>query len=94
MTDDATAPEELEGLVDAARRWRDADPDPETRDRTDAAIERGDPAELAALFRGRIAFGTAGLRGPIGPGPNGLNRLVARQTAAGLAEVMRPCASW
>ncbi len=89
MTDDATAPEELEGLVDAARRWRDADPDPETRDRTDAAIERGDPAELAALFRGRIAFGTAGLRGPIGPGPNGLNRLVARQTAAGLAEVIR-----
>ena len=89
MTDDATAPEELEGLVDAARRWRDADPDPETRDRTDAAIERGDPAELATLFRGRIAFGTAGLRGPIGPGPNGLNRMVARQTAAGLAEVIR-----
>ncbi|MCZ7629464.1 MAG: phospho-sugar mutase [Microthrixaceae bacterium] len=47
--------------------------------------QQADAAELEALFTGRIEFGTAGLRGPLGVGPNRMNRLVCRQTAAGLA---------
>ncbi|MEM7276015.1 MAG: phospho-sugar mutase, partial [Actinomycetota bacterium] len=43
-----------------------------------------DPAAAAALFDGRIAFGTAGLRAEMGPGPRRMNRLVVRQTTAGL----------
>lgn len=43
-----------------------------------------DPDQLATLFDGRIAFGTAGLRANMGPGPRQMNRLVVRQTTAGL----------
>ncbi len=39
---------------------------------------------LVALFNGRIAFGTAGLRAALGPGPTRMNRLVVRQTTTGL----------
>ncbi len=44
------------------------------------------PDEVAELFDGRIAFGTAGLRAAMGPGPRQMNRLVVRQTTAGLMD--------
>ncbi len=45
----------------------------------------GDTAALADRFSGPLHFGTAGLRGPLRGGPNGMNRAVVRRTAAGLA---------
>ena len=48
----------------------------------------GDPAasaELADAFAGPLAFGTAGLRGALGPGPARMNRVVVTQAAAGFA---------
>lgn len=45
-----------------------------------------DPDAAATLFDGRIAFGTAGLRAAMGPGPRQMNRLVVRQTTAGLLD--------
>jgi phosphomannomutase len=43
-------------------------------------------AELSDRFAGRLEFGTAGLRGKIGAGPNRMNRAVVRGTTAALAE--------
>lgn len=78
-------------LLDAARAWAAADPDPETRaelEATLAAAEAGDATandELTDAFRGRLQFGTAGLRGRIAPGPNRMNTVVVQQASAGLA---------
>jgi len=71
--------------------WAAQDPDAATRHRTEAwlqAAAEGDTAAVAELvdaFSGRLEFGTAGLRGALGPGPNRMNRVVVGQAAAGLA---------
>ena len=76
-------------LRSAAERWLDEDPDPATRDELRELIFADDEAALADRFSGRLAFGTAGLRGPLRAGPNGMNRAVVRRTAAGLAAYLR-----
>ena len=43
-------------------------------------------AELNQRFEGRLAFGTAGIRGPMGAGPMRMNRVLVRIIAAALAE--------
>jgi phosphomannomutase len=71
-------------IAEIVERWIEIDPDPQTSDELSRLLERGDVEQLDSLFRGRIAFGTAGLRAALGPGPNRMNRLVVRQTTAGL----------
>lgn len=75
-----------------ARAWIAADPDPVTRAALAAAVDDvergGDVTALAELVGSSLAFGTAGLRGPIGPGPNRMNRLVVRRAAGAVAEVL------
>jgi phosphomannomutase len=77
--------------LDAARAWRDQDPDDRTRAELDALIAgatAGDAtakAELDDRFAARLEFGTAGLRGALGAGPNRMNRVLVSQAAAGLA---------
>lgn len=80
-------------LLALAYRWRDADPDPATRDELDELLTREDTAGLAELFDGELEFGTAGLRGPMGPGPRRMNRVVVRRTAAALAAHLRAAGS-
>ncbi|MDA8321646.1 MAG: phospho-sugar mutase [Actinomycetota bacterium] len=53
---------------------------------SDAAQAAGD---LADRFAGRLQFGTAGLRGKVGAGPNRMNRAVVRGTTAALAGWLR-----
>ena len=74
-------------LHDMARAWLDQDPDPATRSELERLIETND-VELADCFAGRLHLGTAGLRGPLGPGPNRMNRVVVLQSAAGLARYL------
>lgn len=52
----------------------------------DDVIARADPAELEDIVGTELEFGTAGLRAPLGPGPNRMNRLVVRRTAVAVAE--------
>ena len=68
-----------------ARAWIDDDPDPVTRQELAALLDAGDEAALAERFCDPLHFGTAGLRGPLRAGPNGMNRAVVRRIAAGLA---------
>jgi phosphomannomutase len=72
-------------LRETARRWLAEDPDPVTRDELRELLHADDEAAVADRFTGRLSFGTAGLRGPLRAGPNGMNRAVVRRTAAGLA---------
>jgi len=71
-------------LHELARRWRAAEPDDDIAAELEALIA-GPPDELIDRFTGRLQFGTAGLRAPVGAGPLRMNRLVVRQAAAGLA---------
>ena len=68
---------------EAAQAWIAQDPDDETRAELTALLD--DEAALAERFGTRLAFGTAGLRGELGAGPNRMNRVLVAQAAAGFA---------
>lgn len=73
------------GLLDQAQEWIAQDPDPVTRVELQGLIDAGDLAAIGDRFSGRLQFGTAGLRGALGAGPNRMNRVIVAQAAAGLA---------
>ncbi|WP_293785554.1 phospho-sugar mutase [uncultured Aeromicrobium sp.] len=77
-----TAPD----VFDRARAWIAQDPDPDTAAELRRLVERRDRATLERLFAGRLEFGTAGLRGELGPGPLRMNRVVVMQAARGVAD--------
>jgi phosphomannomutase len=78
-------------LRDETFRWLADDFDPSARAELQgvlAAAMAGDTAaaeDLADRMSGPLEFGTAGLRGPVRAGRNGMNRAVVTRTTAGVA---------
>ena len=88
MTDD-------DSLGARVQAWVDDDPDPVTAQELTsllAAADEGDleaSIDLADRFAGMLEFGTAGLRGALGGGPNRMNRAVVLRAAAGLVAYLQ-----
>ncbi|MEY3933427.1 MAG: hypothetical protein RLZZ606_26 [Actinomycetota bacterium] len=75
-------------LKEKALAWRNQDPDPGTRAELQALLDNNDLDGLTSRFHTRLEFGTAGLRGELGAGPNRMNRVLVAQTAAGLGNYL------
>ncbi len=77
--------------LERAKEWIKYDPNPATRDLTRSLLaSSSSSSSMESLVKffgktGRIGFGTAGLRGPMIPGPYGLNDLVVIQATQGIA---------
>ena len=76
-------------LVAEVTAWIEDDPDPVTASHLQKLLDGGDEITLRTYFSGFLQFGTAGLRGPNGPGPSCMNRAVVGRTAAGIAAYMK-----
>jgi hypothetical protein len=74
-----------------ASAWLEQDPDPTTKAEIEALLASPDldKTDLADRFAGGLEFGTAGLRGVIGGGPNRMNRAVVLRTTWGLAKYLK-----
>lgn len=73
-------------LIAAAVAWAAQDPDPQTKAELLGLVSEGNLGELEARMGARLDFGTAGLRGELGAGPNRMNRVLVAQAAAGIRD--------
>jgi phosphomannomutase len=87
----ASTPVPVDGALAArVHAWIDDDPAPTDRLQLLHLLSERREAELQDRFSGRLTFGTAGLRGRMRAGPNGMNRAVVQRSAAGLAAYLGP----
>ena len=80
-----------EQLVNYAQAWREIDPDSDTRSETTSLLEASTAEQHQALrdrFTGRLNFGTAGLRGRMGAGPQRMSTLLIRWVTLGLGDYL------
>ena len=76
-------------LRSEVKDWIKNDPDTGTAEQLSKWLSEGNELELNRCFNGFLQFGTAGLRGPISPGPSGMNRAVVSRTAAAIVTFMK-----
>lgn len=72
-------------ITTAAQDWISHDPDPQTA----AELLACSRQELDERFGRPLSFGTAGLRGPIRGGPNGMNLAVVLRATWGVAQLLK-----
>ena len=77
---------DLDALRERAHAWADADPDPVMRAELAGLADTADAEVLTELVGSGLTFGTAGLRGRVGPGPNRMNRAVVIRATRGLVD--------
>ncbi len=75
-------------LLDSARAWAAQDPDAKTKAELEKLIQDGNLDELENRFSQLLQFGTAGLRGELGAGPNRMNRVVVSYAALAIARFL------
>ena len=78
----------MEDVLSSAKSWLAQDPDPVTRAELQELIDSENIPELNDRFGSRLEFGTAGLRGELGAGPNRMNRVLVSQAAAGIGKYL------
>ena len=76
-------------LIAEVKEWIALDPDAQTAAQLQRWLDEGNEKVLQRCFAGFLQFGTAGLRGPVGPGPSCMNRAVVQRAAAGIAAYMK-----
>jgi len=75
-------------LRSRAEAWLAGDPDEATRAELASILARRDAEELIERFGQSLTFGTAGLRGLLGAGPNRMNRAVVIRTSLGVVRTL------
>jgi phosphomannomutase len=76
-------------LKQEVSEWIKNDPDPKTAAQLQEWLDANNFAKIKDSFNGFLEFGTAGLRGRVGPGPSCMNRAVVSRTATGIAAFMK-----
>ena len=73
----------------AAEEWLSSDIDQTSKDQIRALMAKDDPKELIDSFYKNLEFGTGGLRGVMGVGPNCINKYTIGMATQGLANYLR-----
>ncbi|KAF2076229.1 hypothetical protein CYY_002470 [Polysphondylium violaceum] len=74
----------MNNLEQLIQQWRKWDTNPATLKEIQDLLDKKDENELKARLESRIAFGTAGLRGPMKAGFSCMNDVTVRQASQGL----------
>jgi phosphomannomutase len=77
---------DLELMRRRAQEWAAGDVDPAMSAELETLARTADASTLAELVGSGLTFGTAGLRGRVGPGPNRMNRAVVIRATRGLVD--------
>lgn len=76
----------MNDLLEVTRRWIEGDPDPETRKALQILVDANDERGLVKAMGEPLTFGTAGIRGEVGPGSGRMNRATVIRTTRGLVD--------
>jgi len=75
-------------LLELAEAWVAQDPDPKTQSELQVLMDQANLDQIGERFAQLLQFGTAGLRGELGAGPNRMNRIVVSYAALALAKFL------